>query len=215
MSVKQLTTTSYAILALLAVRPWSAYELAQQGRRQMGYFWPRGERGLYSEPKNLVAHQLASATKQRRGRQDRTEYSITDAGRRALRSWLAQPSQPPQFESEAVLRLAFAEHGSMRDASATLAELQAHAQQGRHEARIVAREYVEGAGPYPERVHLVTLVTVFFADYFDLIDAWSTWASEQIASWENQTQTDTHTQALAALERIAALAPHRPPKSPL
>ena len=35
-----LTTTSYAILGLLAVKPWTTYELAQQMRRALGQFWP-------------------------------------------------------------------------------------------------------------------------------------------------------------------------------
>lgn len=207
MSVKQLTTTSYAILALLAVRPWSAYELAGQGRRQMGWFWPRGERGMYNEAKNLVAHQFAEASTQSRGRQDRTEYSITDAGRRALKDWLGQPSAPPHFESESLLRLAFAEHASMADATATVAGLQAHARQRRHEIRLLAREYVEGEA-YPQRLHLISLITTFFADYFEMMDNWASWAGEQMVTWDDQIQTGDLDQALAALERVAALAPH-------
>ena len=46
-----LTTTSYAILGLLAVKPWTTYELAQQMRRALGQFWPRAESKLYEEPK--------------------------------------------------------------------------------------------------------------------------------------------------------------------
>ena len=57
-----LTTTSYAILGLLAVKPWTTYELAQQMRRALGQFWPRAESKLYEEPKKLVAHGLARAT---------------------------------------------------------------------------------------------------------------------------------------------------------
>ena len=37
----ELTSTSYALLGLLAVKPWTTYELAQQMDRTMSRFWPR------------------------------------------------------------------------------------------------------------------------------------------------------------------------------
>ena len=37
---KHLTTTSYAILGLLSLRPWTTYELAEQMQRALGQFWP-------------------------------------------------------------------------------------------------------------------------------------------------------------------------------
>ena len=58
---KPLTTTSYAILGLLRLRSWTPYELAKQVQKSLGWFWPRAERKLYDEPKNLVAHGLAKA----------------------------------------------------------------------------------------------------------------------------------------------------------
>ncbi len=50
-----MTTTSYAILGLLAIRPWTTYELTQQMQRSLSRFWPRAESKLYEEPKKLVA----------------------------------------------------------------------------------------------------------------------------------------------------------------
>jgi DNA-binding PadR family transcriptional regulator len=54
-----LTTTSYAILALLALQEWSSYELAQQMGRSVDWFWPRAESVVYEEPKRLVRLGLA------------------------------------------------------------------------------------------------------------------------------------------------------------
>ena len=59
---RALTSTSYAILGLLSLRPWTTYELAQQMQRALGQFWPRAESKLYEEPKKLVDHGLATAT---------------------------------------------------------------------------------------------------------------------------------------------------------
>src|SRR5262249_58964926 len=97
---KPLTTTSYALLGLLRLRPWTTYELAKQVQRGLGWFWPRAERKLYDEPKRLVAAGLAAAAEERTGRRPRTVYSITPAGRRALRAWLAEPSAPPPPRTE-------------------------------------------------------------------------------------------------------------------
>lgn len=57
--VPALNSTSYAILGLLALKPWTTYELAQQMDRALGQFWPRAESRIYEEPKKLVACGLA------------------------------------------------------------------------------------------------------------------------------------------------------------
>jgi PadR family transcriptional regulator AphA len=44
-----LTTTSYAVLAQLALRPWSTYELARQRVRYFRYVWPRAESAIYRQ----------------------------------------------------------------------------------------------------------------------------------------------------------------------
>jgi len=55
MSTAPLTTTSYAVLGLLSIRPWSSYELTQQMDRSLGRIWPRAASKLYEEPKKLTA----------------------------------------------------------------------------------------------------------------------------------------------------------------
>ena len=71
---RPLTTTSYAILGLLSLRPWTTYELAQQMQRALGQFWPRAESKLYEEPKKLVAHG-------RRDSRPRMAYEVVVSGR--------------------------------------------------------------------------------------------------------------------------------------
>ena len=207
--MKKLTTTSYAILGLLALHPWSAYELSQQMRRNVGGFWPRAERGIYDEPKTLVAHGYATARDERQGRRSRTVYAITAAGRRAYRAWLAQPSEPPEFQSEAVLRIAFAEHGSTEAALETLAGLRAWAEERRQFITGIAREYVEGRGVYPDRVHTISLIVRFFADHYDTIDAWAEWAGTEIEAWGDIRRPPEDGGPLDTLAEIAALRPAR------
>src|SRR5210317_1466693 len=79
----RLTTSSYAVLGLLAIRPWAGYELTQQATRSLRFAWPKSERLLYAEPKKLVEHGLATAHNESVGQRNRTVYTITDAGRSA------------------------------------------------------------------------------------------------------------------------------------
>ncbi len=109
----ELTTTSYAILGLLALRDQTTYELAKQMQRTVGYVWPRAERKLYDEPKRLAEAGYARAAKDMVGRRPRTTYSITPAGREALSRWLGTDVAPPALEFEGMLRVLFADQGTI------------------------------------------------------------------------------------------------------
>ena len=110
----ELTTTSYALLGLLALRPWTTYELAQQVQRSLKGLWPVAERQLYEQPKTLVAHGLATSARERTGDRPRTVYRITPKGRRALRRWLDDPSGDLALRSELLLKCFFAEQSGKR-----------------------------------------------------------------------------------------------------
>src|SRR5215212_10180280 len=90
-----MTATANAILGLLAIGPWTTYELTQQMQRSLRRCWPRAESKLYEEPKKLVARGLAASSEERVGRRRRTRYKITPHGRRQLARWLSQGSAPP------------------------------------------------------------------------------------------------------------------------
>ncbi len=104
--MKKLTSTSYALLGLLAERPWSAYELAKYMKTSLvTIVWPRAVSRLYEEPKKLLEHKLATAEQQEvRGRL-RMTYDITDLGREALERWLNEPAAEILVEHESMLKL--------------------------------------------------------------------------------------------------------------
>src|SRR5207248_1039788 len=114
------TTTSYAILGLLAVRPWTTPELVQQVDRSLRRLWPRAQSKLYEEPKKLVAHGYATASDDSVGRRPRTRYTITPKGRRALAAWLREPGNGPILEFEQLLKISFADSGTKADILANL-----------------------------------------------------------------------------------------------
>jgi len=106
----ELTPTSYAILALLDDRPWSAYELARHWEKSvLTLLLPRARSNVFREPKRLEKGGLVTSMTEPSpslfGR-TRTRYSITDAGREALASWQdGESDEAFNFESESLLRL--------------------------------------------------------------------------------------------------------------
>src|SRR5262249_31451051 len=149
--VQKLTTTSYLILGLLALRRWSTYELAQQMQRSIQYYWPRAESKIYEEPKKLVEHGLATATREYAGRRPRTVYAITNKGRRALRRWLAEPGTGRVVEFEGLVKGLFAERGGKEKLPAPLASTRDEAEENRLHHAELASDLAETGGPFPDR----------------------------------------------------------------
>ena len=87
---RSLTTTSYAVLSVLALGDHSTYELTRQMRLSL-HLWPRARQRVRGAER-LVTAGLAESREEWNGGRRRTVYSITAAGRRALADWLASPS---------------------------------------------------------------------------------------------------------------------------
>ena len=199
----KLTTTSYVILGHLALRDWSTYELAQQLKRSTRHYWPRAESKIYEEPKKLVAHGLATATREYTGRRRRTVYAITDEGQKALRHWLDEPGEPPLVEFEGVLKVLFAEQGTKQQLLATLRSIREQAQRTRDEHAALAGELSRTGGPFPDRLHVNELVFRFMWEQTDTVIRWATWAEQQVAHWPQDITRPDRTGAGAVLQQAA------------
>src|SRR5690625_3847159 len=116
MSTARLTTTSYVVLGLIGLRgPSTSYDLKRAVARSVGYFWPFPHAQLYSGPRRLAEHGLLSVSTEDEGRRRQT-FSLTDSGRRALESWLAEPeTEPMQIRDVAELKLFFGELARQSD----------------------------------------------------------------------------------------------------
>jgi PadR family transcriptional regulator AphA len=202
-SSSALTPTSYALLGLLSVKPWTTYELAKQMDRTMNRFWPRAKSKLYEEPKKLVGHGLAVAESESQGRRPSTVYTITAAGRRALAEWLTTPTAEPVFESEHILKVFFAENGTTDDLRATLTGLRAWVHEKTLHNQEVGSDYLSGEGPYPERLPMLVLTGRFLDDYLEMIDRWASWAGDVAATWP-----DRPGEATPDLEALAETVRH-------
>jgi PadR family transcriptional regulator, regulatory protein AphA len=182
------TTTSYAILGLLNIKPWSAYELTQQAQRSLRYAWPKSESHLYAEPKRLVHMGFARVTETPAGPvRTRQVYRITPAGRRALKRWLESEPAPPQLEFEAVLRLFYADATDKDAVLTALARTQEDLRQRYAEGMLLVEAWLGGESPFPERLHISALVAAFTRDLLWLMIQWSEFAQREVAHWP---QTD-------------------------
>jgi len=183
-----LTTTSYAILGLLAVKPWTTHELVQQVDRSLRRIWPRAQSKLYEEPKKLVAHGLARATDDPVGRRRRTRYTITAKGRRALAAWLQQPGAGPVLEFEQLLKISFADSGTKADIINSLTATRAWVLDQNEENLATARAYLNGRGAFPQRAALNQLAGRFLTDFYVTVAQWVEWASGIVENWPDDVR---------------------------
>lgn len=187
---RRLTTTSYAVLAVLALRDHSTYELTKQMRLGWRYLWPRAESNVYAEPKRLAAAGLASAREEWTGGRRRTVYSITQAGRAVLREWLASPSAGQRYESEALLKVFFAEHGSRDDLLASIRSLREEAAAAVRRFQDIADLYEAGEGEHPERFGLSALVVRLLGEQQVVTARWAEWAEAVVSGWDDSSAGD-------------------------
>jgi DNA-binding PadR family transcriptional regulator len=178
-----LTTTSYAILALLALRSWTTYQLATQTQRSLGWIWPRALSRLYEEPKKLVAAGLATSRSEATGRRRSTVYDITDDGRAALAAWLAEPGTGMVIECEALVKIAYADQGSRDGLLANLTVLIEETTAKLRFGEMIASSYLDGEGPFQDRLMHSGLMWRFLWDFHLSVLRWAQWAKAQVEAW--------------------------------
>jgi DNA-binding PadR family transcriptional regulator len=199
-----LTTTSYAILGLLAVKPWTTHELVQQVDRSLRRIWPRTASKLYEEPKKLVTHGYARAADDAVGRRPRTRYTITAKGRRALAAWLTQPGDGPVLECEQLVKIHFADSGTKADVLANLDATRAWVLAQNEENLATARAYLAGHGAFPQRAALNQLGGRFLTDFYVTVARWVAWATKTVESWpDDVTRAPLDTAAAEEAVRLA------------
>lgn len=209
--MRRTATTANAILGLLSLRPqWTTYELAKQLRRNMRFFWPRAESGIYDEAKRLVHRGLARAKKSARGAAQRTTYSISLEGRRAVHEWLATPPRPTALECEPLLRVFLADFATTAQLRAALDQVRADAEAIFDVGRVVGPEYLRGTAPFQDQLRARALVFDFLWSHAMMLRAWAERAERAVETWETASAEDSKRAALRAIRRHLA-ADHAAP----
>jgi PadR family transcriptional regulator AphA len=199
------TTTSFAILGLLSVQPWTAYELVAQSNRSLHWFWPRSEAHLYAELKRIVERGHAEAEVVDGRRRQRTRYTITAQGRAALDGGLGSVPAPPSLEVEALLRMILADQGSVEDLRAAIAATTLQARELRSNGITLTKDLLATGGPFPERLHLTERAVTFYADFIHLVLRWCHETSAEIDTWPDTRDVGLTPKARERLERVINL----------
>lgn len=235
--MSELTTTSYAILGLLHLRPHTAYELATQSNRSLRFVWPTAPSRLYAEPKRLEHRGLITTVQQSAGpTRTRQQFRITPAGRRALRAWIKEAPSPPRIEAEVLLRVLVADAGTDADLRKALQRTRAQVLAANDDGRALLDAYASGRVEFPERLHLNLLWAAFVRDLFQLLHDWTMFAEREVEKWHRPADRGSTAAALQLLRAIidddvllerrplprparptesAAVGPRRPPRSDL
>ena len=99
----------YAILGFLNYHPYSGYDLKKAFDVSIRHFWPADQSQIYRTLGRLTEQGWAEVeVVEQTDRPDRKVYSITPAGRTALRSWLSSPIPQQEARSAALIQVFFA-----------------------------------------------------------------------------------------------------------
>jgi DNA-binding PadR family transcriptional regulator len=203
------TSTSFAILGLLGIQPWTAYELVAQVQRNMYIVWPRSEAHLYAELKRIVERGHATAEVVEGRRRQRTLYTITTEGRAALEEWLGTEPAPPLLEVEGMLRLFLADQGSKEDLRATIEATRRQVLELSAYGIAISEELLATGGNFPNRLHLTERVSAFYGEYLSLLTDWCDETLKEIETWPDTRDIGLTPQARARFEQLLARAEAR------
>ena len=209
-------STSFAILGLLGLRPWTAYELVAQANRSLRWFWPRSEAHLYAELKRIVARGHAEAEVVDGQRRQATRYTITPAGRAALEEWLTTPPAPISLELEGLLRLFLADQGNLADVRAAIETTAQQARERSAIGRALIEDLLATGGPFPERLHLTERAATFFAELGQLLSRWCDETLTEIDTWPDTRDVGLTPNARRRLQKLLdRTAPDARPRNAL
>jgi DNA-binding PadR family transcriptional regulator len=210
----RLTTTSYAVLAQVAVRPWSSYDLAQQRVRYFRYVWPRAESGIYREVKRLSSMGLLEGRKEYTGKRSRTVYSITEDGKDVLREWLGTPVSAFSMDFEAMLRVFIAPLGTKDQMIATLKQVLADAHDMLQFSGEVKQEFSDGINVTQDQAYIRALAVDFFISLLNTVEAWAERSLAEVESWDDLTPSeDKNNRGLDKIRRLPVDTPAEPLKN--
>src|SRR6266516_5394634 len=117
-----LTPFSYVILALVGRGGAGPHDIVRM-MRAGAIFWTTSESHFYAEPKRLAKLGFLEASKEPGRTGPRTNYELTETGRRALEEWLALPAAMPRIQHEGIVKLLAADFSDDATIKASLAGL--------------------------------------------------------------------------------------------
>jgi PadR family transcriptional regulator AphA len=152
LSTDELNQTARVLLGMVAEGHSTGYAIKAEIERSTRLFWGASVGGIYPELRRLADAGLVSVRDDPRGGARRHCYSLTTAGRAALRGWLTDDAEPVfEMRNETLLRLRFAAVLDPADRVALLRRMREL-----HERRIAALEQQLAAGEFDDAFDRMT-----------------------------------------------------------
>ncbi len=179
-----LSSLSYAILALLASKPQSGYDISRQMKPPLGFLWQARHGQIYPELARLVQEGYVDFERlDPRAGPPRRVHAITAEGRAELSKWVAIPPQPRPMNDELVVKafaLRKAKAGSAVELLKDQVKLHEH-RLGALEQRAAAIESRDSGAPDPSSVRFGEYAALRRAigserDYL----VWCRWLQQQL-----------------------------------
>jgi len=112
---------------------------------------------------------------------------VTPAGRRALRHWLGEEPAPPTLEIEALVKVFFADAGTLEQLRGTLAHVAQTAESRTAELRAMVDPILAGPYEFEARMPTNALALRFSFAMEDAIVQWARWALAETSTWHSPT----------------------------
>jgi PadR family transcriptional regulator AphA len=173
--VTSLTPFSYVILILVGRGGAAPHDLLRMHRQGNWIYWTAAESRFYSEPKQLAKGGYLRARREPGKTTDRTVYTLTAKGRRAIAEWLAEPSGFIRIQNEPAARLNGADLAA--DEDTVVRSLGAIRDEIEQQLSWLERAELEAAAlPHRERYlrlnhQLSRRILAAFTDWLDAVEA--------------------------------------------
>ena len=115
----------HALLGLLNYRPATGYDLKASFKNSIHFFWDATLPQIYRTLKQMEGSGWLNVTVEHQdGKPSRKVYHVTEAGRKELRRWLAEPFEMPESRNAMLIKVFFGNQIDSAQFSAHLKELQ-------------------------------------------------------------------------------------------
>jgi len=146
--VMPLNATAASLLGFLHDGPLTGWDLVATAQQRIGAFWSITQSQVYRELTAMAGDGLVEAGE--RGARDRRPYAITDKGREAFATWVAELPAPEMIRFPLLLTVQFGAHVPRETLAAHVSHHRAaHAQRlaGYEASRAAADAAPPGYGP--------------------------------------------------------------------
>ncbi len=109
--------TKYTVLGMLAIAPFTGYEIKKMIQTSTNHFWSESEGQIYPALIQCVQECLATCKEElmKDTRRVKKIYSITAQGKKVLNTWLKKEAQPTLIRNEFLLKLFFGKNATDND----------------------------------------------------------------------------------------------------